>query len=289
VRNVPLPEFDYIRPKSVEELTSILAKHGSEAKLMAGGTDLLVLMRDRLVRPRYVVDIKGIGELQELSWDEGQGLTIGATVTMNEIIASDIIRERFGALWSAASDLADPTVRSRATLVGNICNASPAADTAPALLVHDGEVETVSAKGSRKIPIEDFFKGVKRTALGPDEFVKAVHLPNPPNGAKSWYLKWKRTWGEDLALVGVAALVANPRKWIVRVALSSVAPTPVLVPEVQNAFEDDGTLEEKIEKAAASIPRGICPITDVRCNAEYRTHIAIILTKRVLRKLLELS
>lgn len=285
---MPLPEFDFIRPKSVEELTSILAKHGGEAKLMAGGTDLLVLMRDRLVRPKYVVDIKGIEELRGLSWDEGRGLTIGAAVTMNEIIASDVVRERFGALWSAASDLADPTVRSRATLVGNICNASPAADTAPALLVHNAEVEAAGAKGSKKIPIEDFFKGVKRTALGPDEFVKAVHLPNPPDGAKSWYLKWKRTWGEDLALVGVAALVANSKKWIVRVAFSSVAPTPVLVPDVQKAFEGVGTLEEKIEKAATFIPGGICPITDVRCQAEYRTYIASVLVKRVLRKLLGL-
>ena len=156
---MPLPEFDYIRPKSVKELTSILAKHGSEAKLMAGGTDLLVVMRDRLVRPKYVVDVKGIEELQGLSWDEGRGLTIGAAVTMNEMIASDIIKERFGALWSAASDLADPTVRSRATLVGNICNASPAADTAPALSCIMPRSRPWARRGVGRSPFRTFSRG----------------------------------------------------------------------------------------------------------------------------------
>ena len=289
MKDVPLPEFDYLRPSSIEELISILNKHGSEAKLMAGGTDLLVLMRDRLIMPKFVVQINGIKGLHELSWDGEQGLSIGAAITVNKIIDSKVVKERFGALWTAARELADQTIRNRATLVGNICNASPAADSAPALLVHNAEVEVVSAKGSRKIRIEDFFKGVKRTALEPSEFVKAVRLPNPPEGARSLYLKWKRTWGEDLALVGVAGLVANSGKWTVRVALSSVAPTPVLVPEIQNVFEGEGKLEEKIEKAAALIPGGICSITDVRCSAEYRTHMATVLTKRVLRKLLGLS
>lgn len=281
---MPLPEFDYLRPKSVDELAAILAKHRNEAKLMAGGTDLLPLMRERIVTPKYVVDVKGIKEIHGIKSEDGR-LTIGAAVTVDEIVESKIIKEKYGALWSAAKDLSDPTVRGRATLAGNICNASPAADSSPSLLVHGAEVEVVGSKGGRTIPISEFFKGVKRTALAHDEFVKAIRLPEPPKGAKSIYLKWKRSWGEDVALVGVTALVADSGK-TVKVAMSSVAPTAVLVPEIQKVFEEDGKLEEKIEKAAGCVPGGICPINDVRCNADYRTYMASVLTKRVLRKLL---
>lgn len=286
---MPLPKFNYLRPKTIGGLVSSLAEFGTDAKLFAGGTDLLVLLRDRLVRPRYVIDIKGIEELHELSWDEGRGLTIGAAVTLNELIDSKIVEQRFGALWKAASALADPTIRNRATLVGNICNASPAADTAPALLVLDAEVEVVSAGGERKIPIRDFFRGVKRTALERGEFVRAVRIPNPPEGAKGDYLKWGRTRGEDLAVVGVAALVADSGKKLVRVALSSVAPTPLLIPEVEDIFREGGSTEEQIEKAASIVVQRISPISDVRASREYRLHMAGVLTRRVLRQLLGVS
>ncbi|MDI6820129.1 MAG: xanthine dehydrogenase family protein subunit M [Candidatus Hodarchaeaceae archaeon] len=286
---MPLPEFSYFRPKTIEGLVSLLAGHGADAKILAGGTDLFVLMRDRLVRPKCVIDIKGIEELRELSWDKGRGLMIGAAVTLNELIGSEIVEQRFGALWKAASVLADPTIRNRATLVGNICNASPAADTAPALLVLDGGVEVVGARGERTIPIRDFFVGVKRTTLERGEFVRGVRIPNPPEGAKSDYLKWGRTRGEDLAVVGVAALAADSGKKFVRVALSSVAPTPLLISEVEDIFRGEGSIEERIEKAASVVVQRISPISDVRASREYRLHMAGVLTRRVLRQLLGVS
>lgn len=286
---MPLPKFDYIRPSTVGELAAALVKHGADAKLLAGGTDLVVLLRDRLLRPRYVIDVKGIEELHRLTWDKKEGLRIGAAVTLKEITESYIVKERFGVLWAAANQLADPTVRNRATLVGNICNASPAADTAPALLVLNAEIEVVSERGERKIPIHEFFKGVKRTALQPDEFVKAVRIPNPPEGAKGDYLKWGRTRGEDLAVVGVAVLVADSGKKTVRVALSSVAPTPLLVPEVEKVFGGGDPLEKKIDEAAAAVRKKIAPISDVRAGREYRLHMAETLTRRALMQLLEAS
>lgn len=286
---MPLPKFDYLRPRTMEELAAALAEHGADAKLFAGGTDLVVLMRDRLVRPKYVIDIKGIEELRELSWDERRGLTIGAAVTLGELMASEVVRERFGALWKAAGTLADPMIRDRATLVGNICNASPAADTAPALLVLGAEVEVVSAKGKRVIPIREFFKGVKRTALEQGEFVRAVRVPNPPEGAKGDYLKWGRTRGEDLAVVGVAGLAANSGKKLVRIALSSVAPTPLLVPEVEGVFEGGGSVEEQIDKAASIVVEKISPISDVRAGKEYRLYMAGVLTKQILKRILGAS
>jgi len=281
-------KFDYLKPKTEKELAVLLAKHADEAKLMAGGTDLLVLMRDKIFRPQYVIDIKGVEELRRLEYDEHHGLRIGAAVTLNEIIASKVVREKFTALWEAAGTLADVTIRDRATLAGNICNASPASDTAPALLVLDAEVEVKSERGERKIPIREFFKGVKKTALEREEFVKAIRVPNPPKGAKGGYLKWGRTKGEDLAVVGVAALVADSGKTL-RIALSSVAPTPILVPEAQKAFEGRGSIDEKIEKAAAAVVGKICPISDVRCCKEYRLHMAGVLTGRILKQLMGAS
>ncbi len=285
---MPLPRFDYLRPKTTREAADLLAEHGEDARVFAGGTDLLVLMRDRAVRPKYLIDVKGIEELRELSHDE-KGLRIGAAVTLNEIIESDVVKERFGVLWSAANSLADHTLRNRATLTGNICNASPASDTAPALLVMGAEVEVAGKEGERAIPIQEFFTGVKRTSLKPGELVKAVRVPDPPEGAKGDYLKWGRTRGEDLAVVGVAALVENSGKELVRVALSSVAPTPLLVPEVQEAFEGEGSTDDKIERAVSAVLDKISPISDVRCCKEYRAHMAGVLTRRVLRQLLGAS
>ena len=281
-----IPKFDYLRPQTIEELVDLLAKHGGNAKLLAGGTDLLVLMRDKIIRPKYVIDLKGIRELHELSHDEKRGLTIGATVTCSELLASEVVRKRFGVLWSSVNVLADPILRNRATLVGNICNASPAADTAPALLVLEAEVEVVGKEGGRTIPIQNFFTGVKQTSLKPGEFVKAVRIPNLPEGAKGDYLKWGRTRGEDLAVVGVAVLVASPGKKIVRVALSSVFKTPIRVFEVERIFEGEGPVEEQIERAVSVVKEKIAPITDVRGGKEYRLHMAGVLTQRALRELL---
>jgi len=283
---VPLPKFDYLKPQTTDELSAALAEHGMDAKLLAGGTDLLVLMRDRLVRPKCLIDIKEIKDLRKLSWDERRGLTIGAAVTLNELMASEVVRERFGVLWKAAGTIADPTIRNRATLVGNICNASPAADTAPALLVLDAEVEVVSAKGKRMIPIQEFFRGVKRTSLERGEFVNAVRIPNPPDGAKGDYLKWGRTRGEDLAVVGVAALVAVSGEKIMRIALSSVAPTPLRIFEVEKIPKEGGSVAEQISKAVSIVREKISPITDVRGGKEYRIHMAGVLTKRILEGLL---
>jgi carbon-monoxide dehydrogenase medium subunit len=285
---LPLPKFDYLRPKTMREAVNLLVEHGEDAKILAGGTDLLVLMRDRVVRPKYLIDVKGIEELHEISQDSG-GLRIGAAVVLNQLIESDVVRERFRALWDASRSLGDSILRNRATLVGNICNASPASDTAPALLVYDAEVEVVSRDSERVIPIREFFVGVKRTSLKPSELVKAVRVPSPPEGAKSCYLKWGRTRGEDLAVVGVAGLSANSGKKVVRLALSSVAPTPLLIPGVEEAFEKGGSLDEQISNAASIVAEKISPISDVRASKEYRTHIAKVLTKRILEQLLGVS
>lgn len=284
---MPYPKFDYLKPDTLEEATDILAQYEEDAKIIAGGSDLLPDLRARLIEPRYLVDVKEIEEMKELSYDDEKGLTIGAAVSLNEIAELDIVKEIFKPLWSSVTQLADPTIRNRATLVGNICTASPAGDSAPSLLVLDAEVNAVSESGERKIPIQDFFTGVKRNSLGDKELVKSVTVPTPPETAVGDYLKWRRTRGEDLSLVGVAALVTEPPSGILKIALSSVAPIPIYISEAEEILKDKKSVDAAIEKAVAVVKEKISPITDVRCGESYRLHMAEVLTRNILKKLLE--
>ncbi|HDJ83952.1 MAG TPA: xanthine dehydrogenase family protein subunit M, partial [Desulfurococcaceae archaeon] len=269
-----LPEFEYFRPKTLDEALELLNKYGEDAKILAGGTDLLVDMRMRIKKPKYVIDIKGIKELHVLKYEEGKGLTIGATVTLSELINNKIVKEKYYVLWDAVRQIADEHLRMRATLIGNICNASPAADSAPALLVLKAKVNIASVDGQRTIEIKDFFKWVKKTVLKPNEMVTSIFIPEPPKDAKGRYLKFVRS-AEDLALVGIAGLVAYPRdpeKRIVRLAYSSVAPTPVVVEEVEELFKQNRPLSELVEEAVKIVMNKVSPITDVRATKELRQH-----------------
>lgn len=277
-------DFEYYAPETIEEALALLEKYGKDAKILAGGTDLLVDMRERKVRPVAVIDIKRIKELRILAYEEGRGLSIGATVTYSQILANPDIRTRYPALWEAVRTIADEIIRMRATLVGNICTSSPAADTAPALLIYDAVVETASKKGGRKIPIEKFFVGVKKNTLDTGELVVRVFIPDPPKDAKGTYLKAMRVWSEDLALVGVAALVADNGR-DVRLAYASVAPTPVRVREAEEIFKSDGDIRVKIEKAVELAEAGVAPISDVRASREYRLHLVRTFTRRALTTL----
>lgn len=281
------PKFDYLSPTTLSEALELLEKYGGDAKILAGGTDLLVDLRGRLIKPKAVIDIKNIPELRVLEYREGEGLRVGAAVTFRNILEHEAVKRRYGVLWEACETIGDPLLRNRATLVGNICNASPAADSAPALLVLEAKVKIVSRKGEREIPVEEFFTGVKKTALKPGELVAEVRIPDPPENARGRYLKAMRVWSEDLTVVGVAALVHGPRdKPSVRLAYASVAPTPIRVREAEKVFEKPGPLEKKVEEAAEAAARGVSPITDVRGGAEYRLNLVRVLTKRALRELL---
>lgn len=280
-----IPKFDYHAPSTVEEAAALLSKL-EDARVFAGGTDFFVLMRDRLICPKNLIDLKKIDELRQISVDEKNGLRIGAAVPFVEILKSEVVKSKFRVLWDAASVLADPVLRNRATLVGNICNASPAADSAPALLVLDAVVE-IAGKEPREVPIGEFFTGVKRTVLRPEEFVRAVRIPMPPAGSTGRYYKWGRTKGEDLAVVGVAIQVNGERD--VRIALSSVYKTPIRVTAVEEIFKRDAPMEEKIKKAVEAVTEHISPITDVRGSKEYRYHMTGVLTERGLRELLKVK
>jgi len=283
-----LPKFGYFKPSTLNELLELKSKFGDDARILAGGTDLILDLRLRAKKVKALIDIKNVKELHELRYDEGKGLVIGATVTLNELLRNKVVKERYQILWKAISTMGDFMLRNRATLVGNLCNASPAADSAPPLLIYKAKLELTSIRGTRVVNLKDFFVGPKKNILKPDEVVTKVYVPEPPENHVGEYLKFVRT-SEDLAIVGIAALVANPnnpKERIVRLAYASAAPTPLLIDEVEDLFKSDEDISKLIEKAIDIVLRKVSPITDVRGTKEYRIHLIKYGTKYLLSKLL---
>jgi CO/xanthine dehydrogenase FAD-binding subunit len=286
-----LPKFDYFAPQTLQETFELLEKHGKEAKLLAGGTDLIVSLRAREQRPKSLIDIKGVKELHELSFDERRGLTVGAAVNLSKLIHYDAASKNYPLLKEAVTTIGDYEIRNRATLVGNICNGSPAADSAPALLVLDASVNIASQKGKRNVPLREFHTGVKKTVLANNELATSVTVPTPPRGYRGGYLKGRRTVGEDLAIVGVGGLVAPIGKGgkSVRLAYASVAPTPVRAFEAEKVFESHKPLDDLLEQAMPIVRKTVSPISDVRGGRDYRANLVEVLTRRLLRQLWEAS
>ncbi len=284
-----LPEFEYFRPKTLQEALELLDKYQGDAKVMAGGTGLLFFMRLRWMQAKYVIDIKGIKELHTIKYEEGKGLTVGATVTLSELFENEIVKNKYPILWDGIRQLADMHIRNRATLVGNLCFGMPSADTAPALLTLKAKLNVVSVNGTRTIELKDFFKGEGKTALKPNEMVTSVFIPEPPEGAKGRYLKFVRT-ADDGPIMGIAVLVANPRdpaKRIVRIAFSNVVSTPIIIDEVEELFKQDKPLGELAEEAIKLIKSKVTPKSDVRGSRELREHLMEYGTRYLLKTLIE--
>jgi carbon-monoxide dehydrogenase medium subunit len=284
-----LPKFDYFAPQTLQETCELLEKHGRDAKLLAGGTDLLVSLRAREQRPKSIVDIKGVRELHELSYDDKRGLTIGAAVNLNKLIHYDAVAKDYPLLREAISTIGDYEIRNRATLVGNICNGSPAADSAPALLVLEANANIANRKSKRNVPVREFHTGVKKTILTSSELVTSINVPIPPKGSRGGYLKARRTVGEDLAVVGVGGLVTPATKEgrSVRLAYASVAPTPVRAFEAEKIFESSKPLDELLDQAMPIVSKTVSPISDVRGGKDYRVNLVEVLTRRLVRQLWE--
>jgi len=286
-----LPKFDYFAPESLQETFSLLDKYGKDAKPLAGGTDLLVSLRGGQERAKHLIDLKRVKELQNLSFNDKAGLTVGACVTLNRLIHHDAVSKNYPILKEAANTIGDFQIRNRATLVGNICNASPAADTAPALLVLNATVNISTQDNTKKVPIHQFFTGVKKNILASNALTTSIDLPIPPQKSTSAYMKARRTMGEDLAVVGVGGLAA-PNGGVgkeIRLAYASVAPTPVRVFEAEKVFTKDRPVDELVDEAIPIIMKTVSPITDVRAGKEYRANLVKVLTRRLVKQLWEAS
>ncbi len=263
--------FAYQAPRSQDELLDLLSSEES-VRLLAGGTDLMVEMRAGLTRPRLVVDIKTVEGYGDITWDAGSGLRIGPGVTINQLIGDPQVAQHYPLLVSCGHDLASHQIRNRATVVGNIVNASPCADMAPGLLcTRASAVVRSAARGERVVPLSEFFTGVKRTVLERDEVLAHLLVPAETAGAHGGYRKLKRIKGHDLGIVGVAVW---KKDGALRLGISSAAPKPLVVDGLDESASADDVV--------AAVGQVISPIDDVRCTADYRRHMVGVFTRRLL-------
>jgi carbon-monoxide dehydrogenase medium subunit len=290
-----LPEFDYLRPASLAEASRFLAEHAGEARPLLGGTDIFVRMRDGFYHDRYLMDVKYLDDAQELRYEpagngRGQaGLTIGAAVNMNRVMAFPAVQQHYQVLAEACRSVASYQLRTRATIVGNICNASPAGDTIGASLALQGVLKVHGVNGYREVPLAGFFLGPGKTVLQPGDIVTQIFFPAPPQGSQGTYIKLGRNTWSDLSIVGVTAYGypangggGDPSGYQFRLALASVAPVP-LVPTAAQEYLAVNPMGADAFKDAADLAAEACnPIDDVRGSARYRKAMVQRLTKKAL-------
>jgi carbon-monoxide dehydrogenase medium subunit len=281
--------FAYRKVFTLEEALDLLDQYGSQAGILAGGTALLLKMRNGSFRPALLIDLKGVSGLDEVRYEGGIGLRIGALASIHRLEASSLIQEKFGGIFQAAASLGSYQVRCRATLGGNICNAFPAADMVPPLMTLGAKGRIAAKKGERWLPLEEFFAGPGRTHLQPGELLLEVQIPQPAGPVVSRYAKHSFRNAMDLAVVGVAvSLCPSPQKGgcaEARIALGAAGPVPLRASKAEDLLRGQN-LDEKIISRAAELAAGeIHPITDIRASAEYRREMVQVLTRRVLMKI----
>ncbi len=281
-----LSKFDYVKPQLLTQALNYLDQNQG-TRILAGGTDLMIILRHNAESPQHILDIKGIPQTTIFQHKKNHGLFIGASVTVNQVAESKLIIENYPALRQAANSLASYQLRNRATLVGNICNASPGADLAGPLMVYDAKVHIASKWGVRIVDINSFFTGVKKTVLKCNEIVIGVSLPDVSEGDTSIFLKQTRIKGHDLAIVGVSARSTADKK--IRMAITAVAPTPIRIISLEENLNGEPLTYQLAVMAEKEIRNIIKPITDVRSSEQYRLHVAGVLVKRALLHLLEVG
>lgn len=284
-----LPEFDYVKPPNLAEASRFLVDHPGEAKPFLGGTDCFVRMRDGLMPVKYLVDIKAIEGMNTIEFDLKKGLSIGAAVSMNRMAAHPDIQKYYPLLVHAACTVASYQLRSRATVIGNICNASPAGDTIGACLLMAGVLTIHGPNGARQETLEKFFLGPGKTTLGSGEIVTRISFPLPPAGVVGNYIKLGRNAQSDLSIVGVT-VYAHPDASLksgfrFKLALASVAPTPLVVHKVEEILGGNPITADTILQAAQAAMDACNPIDDVRSSAKYRKFMVRNLSRQVITEL----
>lgn len=275
-------EFDYLEPKTIEEAVQSLAKHGKKAKVIAGGTDLLVKMKMGEVSPEVLINISRVPGLRYLI--EDKGIRIGALTPFRELEKSHVIREKHIALFEAARSVSSVQIKTMGTVGGNLCHASPAADSAPPLIVLGAKVKLVESGRERILPVEEFFVGPGETVLSPKELLVEIQIPESSSKTGSAFLKMKRV-SADLAKVSVA--VALVREGDVckdcRIALGAVAKVPLRSKKGEEILKGKKFAENLIAKASNQIAEEIQPITDLRSTAWYRKEVTKIMVRDAIK------
>ena len=279
-----LPRFEYLAPETLQEACALLMQHRGRAQAMNGGTDLLPRMKDREVTPEYIVGLKAIPGLNYVKHDKKVGLRIGGLATLKGVAENPAVKKGFPLLREAILQMASPQIRNIGTVAGNLCNAAPSADTAPALIALGAMVKLLGADGQeRTIPLEDFFVGPAQTVLKEGELLEEIKVPDTPPLSGGAYLRLSLRRAVDLATVGVACLLTLDGKKVCReacIVLGSVAPTPLRAKEAESLLKGARLREDILDKAAAAAMR----VSKPRSFAEYRQQMVGVLTKRAVRQ-----
>jgi xanthine dehydrogenase FAD-binding subunit len=277
--------LQYLKVSSIEEILRHIDEPGS--RILCGGTDLLVKMRSGLISPQRLLDISEVEALRTIE-EEGEWVTIGAAVTEGEILSSRIVIERLPLLATVILHLGSVQIRNRGTLGGNLVNASPAADSAIPLLLYDAEVILESARGERRMSVEDFLRGPGRTALEEGEFLRTILIPIPKEELTPFFHKVGRRKALTIAIASLGALLRMKNGVIeeVRLAAGSVAPTPIRLHRVEERLAGSELCDSAIASARELASQSVSPIDDIRASADYRRQVIADLVARFLRNAL---
>lgn len=285
-----LPAFRHHRPAGLPELLELLERHGREAKVLAGGTDLVPKLRGGKISVAHLVSINGVEELARIEYDDAGGLVIGAGARIADVGAHRDVQKRYPALAHACSVMATNQVRNMGTVAGNLANGSPCADTGSPLLCYDASLLLASTKGRRKLPLSDFFKGPGLVDIRKGEILESIHVPPPRERTQSAYLRLSARSRVDMAAVGVAACLVRDgdgKVTTARLALTAVAPTHLRCPEAEDLLVGRTPDAGLFERCAAACAKTARPIDDVRASAAYRRSLVAVLATRVLAACVE--
>jgi carbon-monoxide dehydrogenase medium subunit len=277
--------FNYFEPQTIEEAVSLLIRYQGMAKVIAGGTDLLNQIRLKMIKPEYVVDIGYIPGLDYIKYDSEGRLSIGALTTIRSLEMSADLRRHHPVISQAASLIGSMAIRNVGTIGGNLCHASPSAETAPSLIGLGARVKVVGPDRERTVELEKFFKGPGQTVLQTGELMVEIQVPPMPSDTKGVYLKHSTRGTVNPAIVGVAVIVAmdGERCKEIKLVLGAVAPTPIRAKKAEEMLRGEEIKDTLIEKAAQAASDESRPITDVRASADYRKEMVKVFTRYALR------
>lgn len=281
-----LPRFEYTEPKTIRDACTLFSQHDAKARIIAGGTDLIPKMKRREIVPELLIGLGGIPGMETIRDSGADGLTIGPLATLSSIENSPIVRGRFEVLYQAVHGMASTQVRNLGTVAGNLCNAAPSADTAPALMVLGATLKLVSLQGERMAPVEQFFAGPSATILKPGEILVEIQIPETSPNSAGVYIKHTIRRAMDLAIVGVAVAITlqDGICQSASIALGAVAPTPIRAVNAEALLKGKGREQSVFKNAGREAARECRPIDDVRSTAEYRLDMVEVLTRRALEQ-----
>ena len=285
-----IPDFDYYSPTTVEEACAILANLGSDAKVLAGGTDVLSKMKNELIAPKALVSLKKIQNLNEIAYVPEKGVVIGARATHNDLVNSALLQQKVPSIPEAAHTMANNQVRNRGTIGGNLVNAVPSADLPPILIALGAHVTLVGRYGTRILPLEEFFVGPNRSAIEPDEVLTEITIPDQRTTGSAYFKFGLRRSGA-LAVVGVAASVVAVKTHVeeARIVLGAVGPVPMRAKKAEELLVGTLATEAALEEVGRAAAAECRPISDIRGSEEYRRDMVRVFTKRALRKALHIE